>query len=155
MAASGMGAPEGYDPRVFDPVAVTVDIVALTIRDGDLHVLVVKRGEAPYKGWLALPGGFVRGDTLDQAAARELAEETGLRPAQLRQLRVHMEQLQSYGEPDRDPRMRVISVAGRDVARRRAFWHHARRVSITRTPCRLDFRRPAASSRWCRARCGP
>jgi 8-oxo-dGTP diphosphatase len=101
----------GYDPRAYDPFAVTVDIVALTIRDGDLHVLLVKRGEAPYKGWLALPGGFVRRETLDEAAARELAEETGLRPGHERLRRVHLEQLRTYGEPGRDPRMRVVSVA--------------------------------------------
>ena len=49
-----------YDPRAYQPVAVTVDIVALTIRDGRLHVLLVERGEQPYAGAWALPGGFVR-----------------------------------------------------------------------------------------------
>ena len=116
-----MTTPTGYDPRAFEPAAVTVDIVALTIRDGRLHVLLVERGEEPYLGRLALPGGFVRssrdrqgkvrGETLDQAAARELAEETGLRPGHLRLRRVHLEQLGTYGAPDRDPRMRVFSVA--------------------------------------------
>jgi 8-oxo-dGTP diphosphatase len=98
-----------------------VDIVALTIHDGELKVLLVKRGEAPYRGWSALPGGFVRsrrdgsgrvrGETLDAAAARELAEETGLRPGHEALHRVHLEQLATYGDPDRDPRMRVFSVA--------------------------------------------
>jgi 8-oxo-dGTP diphosphatase len=106
----------GYDPRAYDPVAVTVDVVALTIRDASLQVLLIRRGEPPFQGSWALPGGFVRpltaGDgerteeDLPQTAVRELAEEAGpaLRPS-------HLEQLGSYGVPGRDPRMRVISVA--------------------------------------------
>jgi 8-oxo-dGTP diphosphatase len=106
----------GYDPRAYDPVAVTVDVVALTIRDASLQVLLIRRGEQPFLGSWALPGGFVRPragpdgqraeEDLAQAASRELAEEAG--PA----LRAsHLEQLGSYGAPGRDPRMRVISVA--------------------------------------------
>ena len=105
-----------YDPRAYDPVAVTVDVVALTVRDARLQVLLVRRGEQPYLGSWALPGGFVRPRTgpgghrteedLAQAAARELAEEAG---PQLRA--THLEQLGSYGAPGRDPRMRVVSVA--------------------------------------------
>jgi 8-oxo-dGTP diphosphatase len=112
---------DGYDPRAFEPLAVTVDIVALTIRDNDLCVLLVERAAAPYAGRLALPGGFVRsgrdpagsvvGETLDQAAERELAEETGLRPGDPPLHRLHLEQLGTYGNPHRDPRMRVVSVA--------------------------------------------
>jgi 8-oxo-dGTP diphosphatase len=106
----------GYDPRAYDPVAVTVDVVTLTIRDAELQVLLVRRGVQPYAGSWALPGGFVRPqagpagerteEDLPRTATRELAEEAGPR------LRAtHLEQLGSYGAPGRDPRMRVISVA--------------------------------------------
>jgi ADP-ribose pyrophosphatase YjhB (NUDIX family) len=94
---------------LFDPVAVTVDLVTLTIRDGELDVLLVERGVPPFEGQWALAGGFVRPTAiqdLDDAAVRELAEETGQRLG-----RIHLEQLATYGTPDRDPRMRVISVA--------------------------------------------
>jgi 8-oxo-dGTP diphosphatase len=90
--------------------AVTVDLVVLTIRDDDLVVLCVRRGTPPFAGKLALPGGFVRPDeTLAMAAARELAEETGLDTA--RADAGHLEQLASYGDPGRDPRLRVVTVA--------------------------------------------
>ncbi|AGL19795.1 NUDIX domain-containing protein [Actinoplanes sp. N902-109] len=101
----------GYDPGDYAPVAVTVDVVALTIRAGRLHVLLVERGAHPFAGWRALPGGFVQDETLDAAALRELAEETGLRPGEGALDRVHLEQLRTYGNPGRDPRLRVISVA--------------------------------------------
>ncbi len=102
---------EQYDPRAYAPVAVTVDVVALTIRDGRLCVLLVERGGQPFAGWRALPGGFVQAETLDAAALRELAEETGLRPGEDALDQVHLEQLRTYGDPGRDPRMRVVSVA--------------------------------------------
>ncbi|MCM4083770.1 NUDIX hydrolase [Paractinoplanes hotanensis] len=101
----------GYDPGSYPAVAVTVDVVALTVRDGQLCVLLVERGEQPFAGRRALPGGFVRDESLDAAALRELAEETGLRPGEGPLARVHLEQLQTYGDPGRDPRMRVFSVA--------------------------------------------
>jgi 8-oxo-dGTP diphosphatase len=97
-----------YDPSAFPPFAVTVDLVVLTVRHHTLCALTVRRGEPPYQGRWALPGGFVRHDEdLGQAAARELAEETGLRA----QSGAHLEQLATYGDPGRDPRMRVVSVA--------------------------------------------
>jgi 8-oxo-dGTP diphosphatase len=100
-----------YDPAAYPSIAVTVDVVALTIRDGRLCVLLVERGAHPFAGRRALPGGFVRAETLDAAALRELGEETGLRPGEGELSRVHLEQLKTYGDPGRDPRMRVISVA--------------------------------------------
>lgn len=96
-----------YDPASWPRFAVTVDLVVLTVRHDALHVLLVRRGAPPWRGALALPGGFVHLDEdLDDAAVRELEEETGLQQAA-----THLEQLGTYGAPDRDPRMRVVSVA--------------------------------------------
>ena len=96
-----------YDPSAFPPFAVTVDLVIFTVRDKHLQVLLIRRGETPFKGRWALPGGFVRPDEdLHTAAVRELKEETSLVVRD-----VHLEQLATYGAPKRDPRMRVVSVA--------------------------------------------
>lgn len=100
-----MTVPPGYDPSDYPPFAVTVDIALLTEIDGTLHVLLVERGQDPWQGRWALPGGFVDVDEdLPDAAVRELAEETGMRG-------IDLTQLAAYGGPDRDPRMRVVTVA--------------------------------------------
>ncbi len=85
--------------------SVTVDLVIFTIADDDLKVLLIRRAGEPFQGRWALPGGFVEIDeSLERAAARELQEEVGV-------TNVYLEQLYTFGEPDRDPRGRVISVA--------------------------------------------
>lgn len=102
---AAVGAPAGYDPSRFPPFAVTVDVVILTMSEGTLHVLLVRRGEAPFKDMWAIPGGFKRpAETLDEAAKRELAEETGVDAASL------LAQFGAYGDPGRDPRMNVVTV---------------------------------------------
>jgi 8-oxo-dGTP diphosphatase len=99
-------APAGYDPSLFPSFAVTVDIVILTMVEGGLRMLLIRRGEAPFKGMWAIPGGFKRPtETLDQAAKRELVEETGVDAASL------LTQFGAYGDPGRDPRMNVVTVA--------------------------------------------
>ncbi|MFF1300089.1 MULTISPECIES: NUDIX domain-containing protein [unclassified Streptomyces] len=97
-----------YDKYAYEPFAVTVDLAVFTVTEGALHVLLVERGQEPYAGHWALPGGFVQPDeSAETAARRELAEETGLSDVS----GLHLEQLRTYSEPDRDPRMRVVSVA--------------------------------------------
>ncbi len=85
--------------------ALTVDCVVFGYDEGGLKILLIERGQAPFKGSWALPGGFVRTDeTLDQGARRELYEEAGL-------TNVFLEQLYTFGAVNRDPRERVVSVA--------------------------------------------
>ena len=104
--ARGDDVPEGYDPSAFPPFAVTVDVVILTMREGVLNVLLVRRGGAPFEGMWAVPGGFkLPTETLDEAAKRELVEETGVDAASL------LMQFGAYGDPGRDPRMNVVTVA--------------------------------------------
>jgi len=86
-------------------VQVTVDVVIFTIRDGALNLLLVRRGIEPFRGRWAMPGGFIlEGESLEQAALRELREETGV-------AEVYIEQLYTFGDPGRDPRGRIITVA--------------------------------------------
>jgi len=100
------GVPRDYDPSQFPPFAVTVDVVILTMSKGTLHVLLVRRGEAPFQGMWAIPGGFKRPpETLDDTARRELVEETGVDVPSL------LTQFGAYGDPERDPRMNVVTVA--------------------------------------------
>jgi len=95
-----------YDPSQFPAFAVTVDVVVLTMVDGRLHALLVRRGVEPFEGMWAIPGGFKRPtETLDEAAARELVEETGVDGASL------LTQFGAYGDPGRDPRMSVVTIA--------------------------------------------
>lgn len=94
--------PYSYDyPRP----ALTVDCVIFGLDEGGLKVLLIKRGGEPFRGCWAIPGGFVDMDeSLEQAARRELEEETGLKS-------VYLEQLYTFGDPGRDPRGRVVTVA--------------------------------------------
>jgi 8-oxo-dGTP diphosphatase len=88
-----------------DRVAVSVDVACFALRDGALSLLLVQRQAEPFAGSWALPGGVVHGrETLDAAAGRILAERTGLKVA-------YLEQLYTFGDPDRDPRGRTLSVA--------------------------------------------
>ncbi len=96
---------DAYDPAVFERPSLAVDVALLSVIDGGLEVALVERGEHPHRGRWALPGGFVRMDeSLDRAANRVLREKAGLAD-------VYLEQLYTFGEPDRDPRTRVVSVA--------------------------------------------
>jgi len=105
MATKTPIVPAGYDPAHFPAFAVTVDVVVMTMSDGLLQVLLVCRGEDPFEGMWAVPGGFKRPEeTLDEAAKRELREETGVDAASL------LAQFGAYGDPGRDPRMNVVTV---------------------------------------------
>ncbi|MFF1692022.1 NUDIX domain-containing protein [Streptomyces sp. NPDC058257] len=108
---------------------VTVDLAIFTVRGDQLMVLLIERGLEPFLGWAALPGGYVQKDeTLREGALRELREEAGIDGN-----RLHLEQLGAYGDPRRDPRGRVVTIAylalGPDLPApvggtdaRRAYW---------------------------------
>lgn len=137
--------PKGYNAADYPSFAVTVDVVILTMQDGRLHVLLVRRRDDPYAGAWALPGGFKRPDeTLDEAAERELREETGLHAT-------HLAQFGAYGDPGRDPRTNVVTVAylaviadpgatvaGSDAAAAR-FWPAGE--AVRNLPLAFDHRR--------------
>lgn len=133
-------------------VLLAVDLVILTLRNASLQVLLVQRGVEPYSGMLALPGGFLRDEAepILTAARRELSEEAGLDPDTL-----HLEQFGLYGDPGRDPRGRVVSiaylaitprlpdpVAGTDAADAR--WARADDVLSSSLGLAFDHRRIAA-----------
>lgn len=132
MAKTNSSKNHCYDyPRP----ALTVDVV-LFHRSGSLiEVLLIKRAREPFKGLWAFPGGFVdKDESLEDAAARELLEETGLR-------RIHLEQLGAFGDPGRDPRGHTVSVVFIGVLGHRipargaddasdAGWHPARRPPV-------------------------
>ena len=133
-----------YDASRYPSFAVTVDLVVLTLRNGELCALLIRRGVRPYVGKLALPGGFILEDEdIEAAAYRELQEEVSVGRRD-----VVLEQLRTYGAPERDPRMRVVSVAwlalganlpeptaGSDAAE--ALWMPVRRA--LRRPKELAF----------------
>ena len=96
---------EAYDPTAYERPSLAVDVVLIRVLEDGLGTLLVRRRAHPDKGLAALPGGFVRMDeSLDEAARRVLRDEAGLEG-------VFLEQLYTFGAPDRDPRTRVVSVA--------------------------------------------
>jgi 8-oxo-dGTP diphosphatase len=111
-----------YDPSLYPHPSVSVDVALVSARDRALYTLTVRRTEHPYRGWHALPGGFVGlKESLDAAAARVLAEKASLE-------RVYLEQLYTFGQPDRDPRTRVITVAYYALVEPARFEEAARRA---------------------------
>lgn len=106
---------KSYDPADYERPSVTVDLVLLGIRDGCPTALLLKRGEHPFADRWALPGGFVGiAESLDAAVERVLHEKAGIADA-------HLEQLFTFGVTDRDPRMRVITVAWLALLNKEAF----------------------------------
>jgi len=88
----------------FEHPEVTVDLVIFTVNDEKLKVLLVRRAAQPFAGFRAIPGGFLKnGEALDEAAIRVMKEKTGVKE-------IYLEQLYTFGKPERDPRMRVITV---------------------------------------------
>ena len=136
-----------YDPSLYPAFAVTVDIALFTMVDNELNLLLVKRAGEPFAGRWALPGGFkLPTETLEQAAYRELREETSVDGAAL------LRQFGAYGDPGRDPRMNVVTVAylavvrdvsdiaaGTDAAE--AALHPVQKVINGRLPLAFDHRR--------------
>lgn len=98
---------KNYDMSKYPTVAVTVDLSIFTIRNNELSILLIKRKGHPFKDYWALPGGFVNvNENIDKAAERELKEETGISIE-----KGYLEQLKTYGSPERDPRGFVVSTA--------------------------------------------
>jgi 8-oxo-dGTP diphosphatase len=104
-----------YDVAQFERPSLTVDVVLLSAFAGNLYTLLVRRADHPHKGRWALPGGFVQmKESLEAAAQRVLAAKAGLS-------RVYLEQLYTFGDPGRDPRTRVVTVAYCALVDRRRF----------------------------------
>jgi len=111
----------------FPRAALTVDCVVFALDESDLKVMLIQRDISPFEGKWALPGGFVRiEETVEDAARRELQEETGLE-------KVFLEQLYTFGDIDRDPRERVVTVA----------WYALVRLSDHRVKAATDARAAA------------
>jgi 8-oxo-dGTP diphosphatase len=92
-----------YTP--FEQPGITVDLVIFTVNDDKLKVLLVKRADEPFAGYWSIPGGFLRkAESLEEAALRVMEEKTGVKD-------VYLEQLYTFGAPDRDPRARILTVA--------------------------------------------
>lgn len=92
------------DPQLYEQPGVTVDLVIFTVNEEHLKILLVKRAEEPFAGVWSIPGGFLRiGESLEAAARRVMQEKTGV-------TEVYLEQLYTFGKPDRDPRARVLTV---------------------------------------------
>ncbi|MDY6777302.1 MAG: NUDIX domain-containing protein [Candidatus Nanohaloarchaea archaeon] len=120
--------PDAFDPSELEHPSVTVDVIIFTVKDDDLKVLLVERDHDPFEGYWALPGGFIdMEESLETAAERVLEDKTGVTD-------VYLEQLYTFGDPDRDPRTRVITVgyfalvhadAVEIGEEERAAWHSA------------------------------
>lgn len=96
---------DNYDSSAYEKPSITVDVLVFTIENEELKIVMIKRKNSPYKGMLSLPGAFVGiAETLDEAASRGIKEKTGLSD-------IYFEQLYTWGEVNRDPRMRIISVS--------------------------------------------
>lgn len=94
-----------YKPQDYEKPSVTSDILVFTTEEERLQILLIKRGAFPYKNYWSLPGGFIKmNESTLEGAERELKEETGIE-------NVYLEQLYTFSEPERDPRMRIISVS--------------------------------------------
>ncbi|MCA9919773.1 MAG: NUDIX hydrolase [Anaerolineales bacterium] len=113
--------PANYDPTQFERPSVTVDVVIFSLVEDELKVLLIKRLAAPFASMWAIPGSFVKIDeSLEEAAVRALADETGVTD-------VYTEQLYTFGQPARDPRTRVITVAYFALVPHDAIHHKAGR----------------------------
>ena len=111
-----------YNPNDYHRISAAVDLAIFTVKNGQLAILLIERGDYPEKGKWALPGGFIQKESAENAAVRELAEETGVLLTnvvpienlvgsfdrnKLIEVNGFLEQLKTYSNPDRDPRMHV------------------------------------------------